>query len=53
MRSFSTLSRHGHRLLQVGVTLLLFVSLEGFAIPVLASPPSASRRTGWERCSRC
>ena len=39
MRSPSTLSRHGHRLLQVGVALLLLVSLEGFTIPVLASPP--------------
>jgi hydroxylaminobenzene mutase len=32
------LSRQGHRLLQVGVALFLFVSLEGFAIPYLASP---------------
>lgn len=28
----------GHRLLQVGVALLLFTSIEGFAIPHLASP---------------
>ncbi len=34
-----TLARQGHRLLQVGVLLLLFTSLEGFAIPVLAAPP--------------
>jgi hydroxylaminobenzene mutase len=28
-----------HRLLQVGVALLLFTSFEGFVIPYLASPP--------------
>ncbi len=33
------LPRQGHRLLQIGVALLLFASLEGFVIPVLASPP--------------
>jgi (hydroxyamino)benzene mutase len=33
-----TLSRQGHRLLQVGVALFLFTSFEGFAIPYLASP---------------
>jgi (hydroxyamino)benzene mutase len=33
-----TLSRQGHRLLQVGVVLLLLCSLEGFAIPYLAAP---------------
>jgi hydroxylaminobenzene mutase len=32
------LSRQGHRLLQVGVALFLFASLEGFAIPYLAAP---------------
>jgi len=32
------LSRQGHRLLQVGVALLIFSSIEGFAIPYLASP---------------
>ena len=30
--------RQGHRLLQIGVILLLFASLEGFAIPELAAP---------------
>jgi hypothetical protein len=39
MTSPATLSRHGQRLLQVGVALLVLTSLEGFAIPVLASPP--------------
>jgi (hydroxyamino)benzene mutase len=32
------LSRQGHRLLQLGVALLLFTSFEGFAIPYVASP---------------
>ena len=32
-------SRQGHRLLQVGIALLIFSSVEGFAIPHLASPP--------------
>ena len=32
------LSRQGQRLLQIGVPLLLFLSLEGFAIPHLAAP---------------
>jgi (hydroxyamino)benzene mutase len=31
-------SRQGHRLLQFGITLFLFTSLEGFAIPYLAVP---------------
>jgi hydroxylaminobenzene mutase len=30
------LARQGHRLLQIGVALILFSSLEGFAIPYLA-----------------
>jgi hydroxylaminobenzene mutase len=34
----SMLSRQGHRLIQLGVALLLFSSLEGFAIPHLAAP---------------
>lgn len=38
MATGSTLSHQGHRLLQIGVALLLFVSLEGFAIPYLAAP---------------
>ena len=38
MESSSTLSRQGHRLLQVGVALFLFTSLEGFAIPYFAAP---------------
>ncbi len=32
------LSGQGRRLLQIGVALLLFCSLEGFAIPYLAAP---------------
>lgn len=32
------LSRQGHRLLQVGIALFLFSSVEGFAIPYLAIP---------------
>jgi len=31
-------SRQGHRLLQIGVALLIFSSLEGFAIPYVAAP---------------
>jgi|SRR5215510_1874485 len=38
MNASNMLSRQGHRLLQVGVALLLFLSLEGFAIPHLAAP---------------
>ena len=34
----SVLSRQGRRLLQVGVGLLIFSSLEGFAIPYAAAP---------------
>jgi hydroxylaminobenzene mutase len=34
----STLPTHGQRLLQIGVSLLLFASLEGFVIPSLAAP---------------
>jgi hydroxylaminobenzene mutase len=34
----AVLSRQGHRLLQVGVALFLFTSLEGFGIPHLAVP---------------
>jgi len=36
--STSLLSRQGHRLLQIGVALILFSAFEGFAIPLLASP---------------
>src|SRR5262249_36145795 len=32
------LERQGHRLLQLGVAMLLFTSFEGFAIPHLAAP---------------
>lgn len=32
------LSRQGHRLLQIGVVLILYVSFEGFAIPYAGSP---------------
>ena len=38
MRSSILLLRQGHRLLQVGVALLLVTSFEGFAIPHLAAP---------------
>ncbi|MER9845872.1 hypothetical protein NKJ55_00670 [Mesorhizobium sp. M0106] len=38
MNASNTLSRQGHRLLQIGVALLLFSSFEGFAIPYLAAP---------------
>ncbi|MDX8447086.1 hypothetical protein [Mesorhizobium captivum] len=38
MNASSPLSRQGHRLLQIGVALLLFSSFEGFAIPYLAAP---------------
>jgi (hydroxyamino)benzene mutase len=33
MNSSNLLSRQGHRLIQIGVALFLFLSLEGFAIP--------------------
>jgi hydroxylaminobenzene mutase len=32
------LARQGHRLIQLGVALLLFTSFEGFAVPYFASP---------------
>jgi len=38
MDASATLSRQGHRLIQLGVGLLLFVSFEGFAIPHFAAP---------------
>ncbi|UCI09147.1 hypothetical protein [Mesorhizobium sp. B1-1-8] len=38
MNASSMLARQGHRLLQIGVALLLFSSIEGFAIPYLAAP---------------
>ena len=38
MNSSNILPREGHRLLQIGVALLLFSSFEGFAIPYLAAP---------------
>jgi hydroxylaminobenzene mutase len=38
MAMSALLSRQGHRLLQLGVALLLFTSFEGFAIPYLAAP---------------
>jgi hydroxylaminobenzene mutase len=38
MSSSNMLSRQGHRLLQVGIALFLFSSVEGFAIPYLAIP---------------
>jgi hydroxylaminobenzene mutase len=38
MSSSDILPREGHRLLQIGVALLLFSSFEGFAIPYVAAP---------------
>jgi hydroxylaminobenzene mutase len=38
MRSSSTLSRQGHRLLQIGVALFLFAAVEGFAVEYLPGP---------------
>lgn len=38
MNTTSIISRQGHRLLQAGVALFLFSSLEGFAIPSLPVP---------------
>ena len=38
MEISSVLARQGQRLLQIGIGLLLFSSLEGFAIPHLGSP---------------
>ena len=38
MNSSDTLSLQGHRLLQIGVALFLFTSLEGFAVPHFAVP---------------
>jgi (hydroxyamino)benzene mutase len=34
----NTLSRQSQRLLQIGIGLLLFVSFEGFVIPLVAAP---------------
>jgi len=38
LSSANTLSRQGHRLLQLGVALFLLTSFEGFAIPYFAVP---------------
>src|SRR5262245_9940407 len=38
MNSSDTLSLQGHRLLQIGVALFLFSSLEGFAVPYFPVP---------------
>jgi hydroxylaminobenzene mutase len=38
MRSLGELSRQGHRLLQTGISLVLYSSIEGFFIPYMASP---------------
>jgi (hydroxyamino)benzene mutase len=38
MNTSMALSRQGRRLLQLGMALFLYSSLEGFAIPVFASP---------------
>ena len=38
MNASTLLSRQGHRLLQIGVALLLFTSFEGFVVPHFAAP---------------
>jgi hydroxylaminobenzene mutase len=38
MEPSGSLTRQGHRLLQLGIGLLLFTSLQGFAIPHFAAP---------------
>jgi (hydroxyamino)benzene mutase len=38
MNTITLLQRQGQRLLQVGIALFLYSSLDGFAIPLLASP---------------
>jgi hydroxylaminobenzene mutase len=38
MNSSNRLSRQGQRLLQLGIALFLFTSLEGFAVPYFAAP---------------
>jgi hydroxylaminobenzene mutase len=38
MNSLDMLSRQGHRLVQIGVALFLFASLEGFAVEFLPVP---------------
>jgi hydroxylaminobenzene mutase len=38
MNASDTLSRQGHRLLQLGIILFLFTSFEGFAVPYLMVP---------------
>ncbi len=38
MNSANMLGRQSHRLLQIGVALLLFSSCEGFVFPNLAAP---------------
>lgn len=38
MNASSVLSEHGQRLLQIGLVLLLFSSVEGFVIPYVAAP---------------
>src|SRR5437667_9191443 len=38
MNTSTLLQRQGQRLLQIGMVLLLYSSLDGFAIPFLASP---------------
>jgi len=38
MNSSNSLSRQGHRMLQIGITLLIFTGLEGFVIPAFPVP---------------
>jgi hydroxylaminobenzene mutase len=38
MSTLTLLQRQGERLLQLGIALFLFSSLEGFVIPILSSP---------------
>jgi len=38
MNSLRLLSRQGHRLLQIAIVLILYLAVEGFAIPYFGSP---------------
>ena len=49
--SSMALSRQGHRLVQIGVALFLFVTLQGLVIQNFAVP-SLGRAAHTDRCSR-
>lgn len=38
MSSLNALTRQGHHLLQIGICLILYLAVEGFAIPYVGSP---------------